>query len=119
MVSPVVGCTIGNAKCAKFCTVSLDSIGINFRGVKTGGGVSASHIVIVLSACWLINLALAHVPPPSILYRGMIITGELALLTLFDLWVAGAGLVSGRINTGAARLISGTTPGELLRVICR
>ena len=117
MVSPVVGCTIGNAKCAKFCTVSLDSIGINFRGVKTGGGVSASRIVIVLSACWLINLALARVPPPSILHGGKIITGELVLLTLFDLRVAGAGLVSERINAGATRLIAGTAPGVLLRVI--
>ena len=117
MVSPVVGCTIGEAKCAKFCTVLSDSIGINFCGVKTVGGVSASHIVIALSACWLINFALARVPPPIILYGGMIITGDLVLLTLFDLRVAGAGLVSGRINAGAARLIAGTAPGVLLHVI--
>jgi hypothetical protein len=87
--------------------------------MKTGGGVSASRTVIVLSACWLINLALARVPPPSILYGGMIITGELVLLTLFDLQVAGAGLVSGRINSGATCLIAGTVPGVLLRVIHR
>ena len=118
MVSPVVGCTIGNTKCAKFCTVLLDSIGINFCGVKAVGCVSASRIVITLSARWLINLALAHVPPPSILYGGMIITGDLVLLPLFDLWVAGAGLISGRINVGAMCLIAGTTPGVLLHVIC-
>ncbi len=101
MVCPVVGCTIGNAKCAKFGTSSSYAIGMKFRGVKAVGGVSASHIVITLSACWLINLALACVPPPSILYGGMIITGDLVVLTLFDLWVACAVLVSGRINAGA------------------
>ncbi len=117
MVSPVIGCTIGNTKCAKFCTLSLYAIGTNFFGVKAIGGVSASHIVMALSACWLINLALACVPPPSILYRGMIITGDLVLLTLFDLRVAGAGLVSGKINTGATHLIAGTAPGVLFCVI--
>ena len=78
---------------------------MKFPGVKAIGGVSASHIVILLmlSACWLINLALARVPPPSILCRGMIITGDLVVLTLFDLWVACAGLVSGRINAGVTR----------------
>ncbi len=55
----------------------------------------------MLSACWLINLALARVPPPSILYGGMIITVDLVLLTLFDQRVAGAGLVSGKINASA------------------
>ena len=101
MVSPVVGCTIGNAKCAKFGTSSLYAIGTKFCGVKAVGGVSASCIVIALSACWLINLALAHVPPPSILYGGKIITVDLVVLNVFDLWVAGAGLVSGRINADA------------------
>ena len=67
---------------------------MKFCGMKAVGGVSASHIVIPLSACWLINLALARVPPPSILYGGMIITGDLVVLTLFDLRVAGASLVS-------------------------
>jgi hypothetical protein len=33
----------------------------------------------------------------------MIITGDVVVLTLFDLRVAGAGLVSGRINAGATR----------------
>ena len=103
MVSPVVGCTIGDAKCAKFWTLSPYATGTSFHGVKAVGGVSASRIVIALSACWLINLALACVPPPSILYGGMIITGALVLLTLLDLRVAGAGLVSGRINAGATR----------------
>ncbi len=103
MFSPVVGCTIGDAKCAKFGTLSLYAIGMNFRSVKAIGGVSASCIVIALSACWLINLALARVPPPSILYGGMILTGDLVVLTLFDLRVAGAGLVSGRINAGTMR----------------
>ena len=69
--------------------------------MKAVGGVFASHIVIVLSARWLFNLALARVPPPSILYGGMIITGDLVVLTLFDLRVTGACLVSGRINAGA------------------
>ena len=85
--------------------------------MKAVGGVSASRIVITLSAHWLINLAFARVPPPSILYGGMIITGDLMLLPLFDLRVVGAGLISGRINAGATRLIAGTTPGVLLRVI--
>ena len=47
----------------------------------------------------------------------MIITGDLVLLPLFDLWVAGAGLVSKRINAGATQLIADTIPGVLLRVI--
>ena len=117
MVSPVVGCTIGEAKCAKFCTVSSASLGINLRGVKTVGGVSASRIVILLSARWQINLALARVPPPSSLYWGMLLTGDLVFLSLFDVRVAGAGLVSGRINVGTTRLIAGTAPGVLLCVI--
>ena len=97
----MVGCTIGDTKCAKFWTLSPYATGMNFGGMKTVGGVSASRIVIALSACWLINLALACVPPTSILYGGMIITGDLLFLSLFDLWVTGAGHVSGRINTGA------------------
>ena len=109
MVSPVVGCTIGEAKCTKF----LDSVGIILCGVKTVGGVSASSIVIALSASWLINLALARVPPPSILYWGMLLTGDLMLLFLFNLRVTGAGLVSGRINAGTTCLIAGTAPGVL------
>ena len=103
MVSPVVGCIISDAKCAKFGTLFSYAMGTNVRGVKADGGVSASRIVIVLSACWLINLALAHVPPPSILYGGIIITGVVVVFILFDLRVAGAGLVSGSINAGATR----------------
>jgi hypothetical protein len=38
-----------------------------FSRCESRWGVSASRIVIALSACWLINLALAPVPPPSIL----------------------------------------------------
>ena len=78
-------------------------MGTKVRGVKADGGVSASRIVITLSACWLINLALAHVPPPSILYGGIIITGDVLFFTLVNLHVAGAGFVSGRINAGATR----------------
>ncbi len=85
--------------------------------MKIFGGVSASRIVIALSARWLINLELACVPSPSILYGDMVITGDLVLLTLFDVRVAGAGLVSGRINIGKTRLIAGTAPGVILRFI--
>ena len=101
MVSLVVGCTIGNAKCAKCGTLFSYAAGTNFCGVKAIGGVSAFRIVTALSACWLINLALARVPPPSILFEGMIITGDLVVPTLFILRVTGAGLVSGRINACA------------------
>jgi hypothetical protein len=80
MVSHVVGCTIGETKCAKICTVLSASLVINFLQVKTVGGVSASCIVIALSARWLINLALARDPPPSSLYWGMLLTGDLVLL---------------------------------------
>jgi len=99
----MVGCIIGDAKCAKFSTLSSYATGTNFHGVNTIGGVSASRIVIALRACWLINLALAHFPPPSILYGGMIITGPSLVLTLVDLRVARAGRLSGRINAGATR----------------
>ena len=119
MVSPVVGCTIGDAKCAKLGALSVYVIGTNFRGMKAVGGVSASLIVIALSACWLINRALARVLLPSILYGGMIITGDFMLLTLVDLRVAGVGSVSGRINVGATRWIAGTAPGVLFRVVLR
>ena len=81
------------------CVRYLDT----FRGVNICVGVSASLIVIVLSACWLINRALARVPPPSILFEGMIITGDLVVPTLFILRFTGAGLVSGRINAFATR----------------
>ncbi len=95
----MVGCIIGDAKCTKFCTLTAFVTGTNFRGVKIGGGVSASCIVIVLSACWLINRALALVPPPSLLRVGLTVTGPSLLPTLVDLRVAGAGLSSGRITT--------------------
>ena len=103
MVSPVVGCTIGDAKRAKFGTLFSYAMVTNVRGVKANGGVSASCIAIALSACWLINLALARVPPPSILYGGIIITGVVVFFTLFGLRVSGAVLVSGSINAGATR----------------
>ena len=80
--------------------------------MKTVGGVSASRIVIALSARWLINLALARV----LWYDNH---WDLVLLLMFALRVAGAGLVSGRINVGATRLIAGTVSGVLLRVIRR
>jgi len=83
--------------------LSAYATGTNFRSVKICGGVSALRIVIALSACWLINRALALVPPPSILYGGMTITGPSLVLTLVDLRVARAGLLSGRINAGATR----------------
>ena len=78
-------------------------MGMNVHGMKADVGVSASRIVITLSACCLINLAFARVPPPGILYRGIIITGVVVVFTLFDLRVTGAGLVSGSINAGATR----------------
>ncbi len=87
----------------------------NFRGVKICGGVSASRIVIALSACWLINRAFALVTPPSLLRGGFTVTGPFLLPTLVDLRVAGAS--SGRIIAGATRRIAGTAPGVLLRVI--
>ena len=48
--------------------------GTSLHGVKDIGMVRASCIVIVVSACWLFNRALACIPPG---YRagGMIITG--------------------------------------------
>ena len=98
----MVGCIIGDAKCAKFGTLSSYATGTNFHGVNTIGGVSASRIVIALRACWLINLALAHFPPPSILYGGMTITGP-SVPILVDLRVARAGVLSGEINAGATR----------------
>ena len=103
MVPPVVGCTIGDAKCAKFGTLSAYAMGTNVCGVKANVGVSASRIVIALNDCWLIYCALARVPPPSNLYGGIIITGVVVVFTLFDRRVAGAGLVSGSINAGATR----------------
>jgi len=71
--------------------------------VKAARGVSASCIVIALSACWLINRALACVPPASIWYGGMIITGDVAVRTLVDQRFAVVGPVSRRINAGATR----------------
>ena len=103
MVSPVVGCTIGDEQCAKFETLFSYAMVTKVRGVKAAGSVSASRIVIALSVCWLINLALALVPPPSILYGGILITGDVVVFTLVDLCVAGVGFVSVSINAGATR----------------
>lgn len=69
--------------------------------MKSASGVSASCIVIALCACWLINLALAHVHPPSIRYGGMIIAGAALVRTLVDWCFAVVGPVSGSINAGA------------------
>jgi hypothetical protein len=45
-------------------------------GVKAKGIVRASCIVIAVSACWLINLALARTPP-GMRAGGMITMGDL------------------------------------------
>ena len=78
--------------------MSSYAIGTNLHGMKATRGVSASCIVIALSACWLINHALACIPPPSILYNGVIITGGVVVRTLVDLRFAVVGPVSGRIS---------------------
>jgi hypothetical protein len=57
--------------------------GTSLRGVKDKGMVRASHIVIAVSACWLINPALARTPP-GIRAGGMIITGDLVSRILVD-----------------------------------
>ena len=93
--------------------------GTSFRGVKDIGTVRASWNIIAVSALRLINHALACVPPPSILYGGMIITGDVLLRTLVDRHVfVVVGLGSSCINAGSALVIFGRAPGVLLRV-CR
>ena len=57
--------------------------GTSLRGVKDKGMVRASCIVIALTACWLINRALA-LTPPGICTGGMIITGDVVLRILVD-----------------------------------
>ena len=81
-------------------------------------GTRASCNVIAVSALWLINRALARVPPPSILYGGMIITGDVLSLTLLD-WRVFVGVGrSSCINAGSVLIIFGRAPGVLFRV-CR
>ena len=91
--------------------------GTSFWGVKAIGMVRASCNIIAVSALWLINHALARVPPPSILYGGMIITGDVLSCTLFDWRVfVGARHVSCCINVGLALVMFGRAPGVLFRV---
>ena len=57
--------------------------GTSLRGVKDMGMVRASCNVITVSACWLINRALARTPP-GICAGGMMIMGDVVLRTLVD-----------------------------------
>ncbi len=92
--------------------------GTSFRGVKAIGLARASCNVIAVSALWLINLALARVPSPSILYGGMTMTGDVLSITLLDRrGVVGVGQ-SGCISAGPVLVIFGRAHGVLLRV-CR
>ena len=79
--------------------------------MKAIGMVRASCNGITVSALWLINCELACVPPPSILYGGMIITGDVLSPTLLDRCVfVGVGR-SGCINAGSVLVIFGRAPG--------
>jgi hypothetical protein len=55
MVSPVVGCIIGDAKCAKFGALFSYAMGTNVCGVKADGGVyfdeCASFVCFSCDAC--------------------------------------------------------------------
>ena len=55
MVSPVVGCIIGDAKCAKFGALFSYAMGTNVCGVKADGGVyfdeCASFVCFSRDAC--------------------------------------------------------------------
>ena len=83
------------------------------------GMVRASCNVIAVSALWLINRVLASVPSPSILYGGMIITGDALSRTLVDRCVSAfGGLGTGWINAGAALVIFGRASGVLF-LVCR
>ena len=74
--------------------------GTSLRGVKAKGIVRASCIVIAVSACWLINRALARTPPGTRAGR-MIITGDLVPHFLVDrLFAMVVWLGSGWINAG-------------------
>ena len=74
--------------------------GTSLRGVKEKGIVRASSIVITVSACWLINRALARTPP-GIRAGGMIITGDVVPRILVDRRISvGVWLGSGWINAG-------------------
>ena len=57
--------------------------GTSLRGVKDKGMARASCIVIALTACWLINRALARTSP-GICAGGMIITGDVVSRILVD-----------------------------------
>ena len=85
--------------------------------MKAIGMVRASCNVIAVSALWLIVRVLACVPPPSILYGGMIITGDVLLRTLVDRLVfVVVGLGSSCINAGSALVIFGRAPGVVFWV---
>ena len=92
--------------------------GTSFCGVNAIGPARASCNVIAVSALWLIKLALARTPPPSILYSGMTMTVDVLSIFLLD-WrgVIGVGQ-SGCINAGPVLVILGRAPGVLLWV-CR
>ena len=73
--------------------------GTSLHDVKDMGRVSASRNVIAVSACWLINCALACTPP-SICAGGMMITGDVVVHTLVDpcYSVVGCGSVIAKIQ---------------------
>ena len=68
--------------------------GTSLCGVKAKGIVRASCIVIAVSACWLINRALARTPP-GMRAGGMITTSDLVpcfLSSVASLWWCGLDL---------------------------
>ncbi len=88
----------------------------SLRGVTDMGMVRASCNIIAVSACWLINRALARTPP-GICAGGMMIMGDVVSRTLVDRCISVVvGRGSGWINAGSARLIFGRAPSVLFWV---
>ncbi len=83
--------------------------------------VNCSLIVIVLSACWLISLALALIPP-GMGYGGSTIGMGMNVTLGYACWVPTRGdhcfsvgvLMSEGMTLGDTRVIAGTVPGVLL-----
>ena len=92
--------------------------------MKASGVLIASRIVIALSACWLINCALALTPPGTEyggIIRGPCMSSTVGYFICFHNHVSfciGSGVtISGGITVDVALVIAGTAPGVLLCVL--
>ncbi len=116
IVSPVVGCTMGDVKWAWLGTIFSYDLQVIDRGVNISGACNSSFIVITFNACWLTNHALAFTPPGT----GMNVSMGLGwgVSSCLDWRCVGGALGSRGMRLGLFHIMAGTPPGVLFWV-CR